>query len=258
MKPARLARPLPLFGRTAPPPCDTPPADAGSLYTPAHPLYGIVFLYAVSETLLWGARTNATGAAARTSFAQAALGICLLGAVHYLEGVDLRHAPAKLGARRISGAWMSVAALAALPAWVALVQGEARAGRAGLVTLLGAALAAVWQEGFYRGFVFRGLMRRHGFVLSAAVAATLLAGESVLAGVQGRTTPSACVRLGILELPLSFALCALFGLSGSLWPGVLVRFAVLAAAAAPGAVWPLGPVALLLWILLAAIGRRRA
>ena len=240
--------------RPALPACDAPPPDAGRVHSPAHPLYGIAFLYVVAETLLWGARaggSSGTDSWARVAIAHAGLGVCLIGAVHFIEAVDLRHVLGKLGALRAP----SAETLASWPAWVALGLGLVHpvagvVSRQGLpAVLLAAALAAVWQEGFYRGFVFRALMRRHGFALSGAIAALLLVGDGVLLGTQLGARQGGIVLRGLLELPLSLALCSLFWLRQSLASCVLVRFAVLAAAAVSGAVWPAGAVALLLWIL---------
>lgn len=233
-------------------PCELPaPTDQGRLYNPPHPIFAIGFVYLVSTALLWGALSGSGDAVSRLAVTFVGLCVCLAATVHWIDGVELAHVPAKLGVSRAPGRAWRVGMLAALPglAWVgrAVYSGSETSGEAPgvelrswslalrLITLLA---AAAWYEGFYRGFVFRSLMRRHPFVTSAAASALLLSTATIIVAgsplVQGRALQAAA-----LEVPLSMALCALFWMHDqALGPAFIVRLTILAAAWTSGSVWP--------------------
>ncbi len=241
-------------------PCEPPPP--GTLHRPPHPLLGILFVYAVAAAIFWGALGAGADLVPRLGIAACGLLVFLVAAVHWIEGVELRHVPAKLGLSRVAWRWRLVAAGAALPAWISIaisLLGSAPRlvdpGRMGVIAVIVMG-ETFWQECFYRGFVFRSLMRRYGFVTAAGVSAILPALLIVLAGTEGHplyaghTWPAA-----FAELVLSFAMCQFFWLSGQkLGPALLVRGALLAAAWLTGPTWlPFTTAALLL-----ALGRAKA
>lgn len=266
--------PLPQQPASAPPApdCDLPPpAEAGRVYNPPHPLWGIAFLFCVALALLWGAlRTPTAGSWPKSlSIAYAGLCVCLGGVVHFVELVELRHVPAKLGLRRPSLRWMGVALLASAGACFAVATGHPAAGglRDGtmdtrahditmhvptgtLVAML--ALGALWHEGFCRGYAFRALMRRHGFWISAGIAAPL---GALLLFFLASIATSRGFSAVTLEVPLAFALSQLFESAQSLWPCVLVRFALLLALFA-GAVWPAAVAFVVVWAAMLLAARR--
>ncbi|MFQ5601254.1 MAG: hypothetical protein ACE5G2_11975, partial [Candidatus Krumholzibacteriia bacterium] len=232
------------------------PADAGRIHRPPHPLLGILFVFMVAEGVLWGA--GAQNAVSRVAIAYLGLCVFLAAAVHLIDSVEIRHVLPKLGMSRARRRDMALAAAAALPAWIACA--VAFAGPSATAALpaaaephgLGIALdwtqrvlvigaAALWLEGFYRGFVFRSLMRRHRFVLSASLATALACLATLFEARVGAAPHDArWWAAAVLELPLSLALCQLFWLSGpSLWPALLVRVSVLLGVWFAGAVWPL-------------------
>ena len=225
----------------------------------AHPLFGILFLYVVAEGLICGAAMRGADAAASDVLPRLALAylgslLLVMAAVHWLEEVEFRHILAKLGASLPAGRWWAAALIAALPAVVVWGWGAARGiptaashgnalGTAGLILS-----AALWQEGFYRGFVFRGLMRRHGFAASACIAGALLGIATVVEAIAGSPLhPGRALTAALLELPLSVALCQLFWMSGAaLGPALLVRIALLGAAPYAPSSWPMGAAAIVL------------
>lgn len=228
----------------------------------AHPLFGILFLYVVAEGLVCGAAMRGSGADAgdvprRLALAYLGSLLLVMAAVHWLEDVEFRHVPAKLGASRPAWRWWAAALSAALPAVVVWGWGAARGiptstshgnavGAAGLILC-----AALWQETFYRGFVFRGLMRRHGFTVSACIAAALLGVATLVEGIAGSPLHTGRpLTAALLELPLSIALCQLFWMSGAaLGPALLVRIALLGASQYAHSSWPMGAAALVLLLL---------
>jgi len=230
-------------------PCELPaPTDQGRVYDPPHPLWAIAFVYAVSVALLWGARSGGEASSARLALTFGALSICLLALVHWIEGVDAAHVPAKLGAVRAPARAWWPALVAAIPAVVwclrawdvvarPVAMGSILSSESWGMRGLSLLLAAAWFEAFHRGFVFRALMRRHGFLVSAATSAALASGVMALsAGARG---PGAIVSAAAAELPLSFALCALFWLHGqSLGPVLWVRVFVLASTWWAASAWP--------------------
>jgi hypothetical protein len=242
-------------------PCELPaPTDQGRVYRPPHPIFAIAFVYLVSLALLWGALSGAGEPIARLAVTFMGLCVCLAAAVHWIEGVELAHVPAKLGLSGAPARAWGVGIAAALPGlvWVAraLVVNPAAPGEGATepLPLWGSALrlitlaaAAAWQEGFYRGFVFRSLMRRHGFLTSAMASALLLCVATVV-GVGSPLVQGRALQVAAVELPLSLALCALFWLHDqALGPAFVVRVAVLAATWWSGSVWPaLGATAVLL------------
>ena len=245
--------------------CDAPPPEAGRRYNPPHPIYGIVFLFLVAMALLLGAsRGDGPGPLSRFGCAYAALLVCLCGAVHFLEGVEPSHLPAKLGLRRPPLAWISLGAAASLGAGFAVATGHlgtsglhASQGAshpfsaAALVAMLG--LAALWQEGFCRGYCFAGLMRRHGFVLAATSAGVISVAFTLFLAPMAFAHGSLATSL--LELLLSVAQAQLFWSSQNLWPCLLVRVSVLLALFC-GAYWPMGAAAAVLWIAAVCVARR--
>jgi hypothetical protein len=232
-------------------PCELPPPhNAGRLYKPAHPLLGILFLYVVAEGVLWGAVAGVSDAVSRLALASIGLCVFLVAATHWIENVDLRHAAVKLGLVRAGGRWWGVVLLVAAPAAVVIAtesvdlgSGWQRGARAIVL-----ACAALWQEIYYRGFVFRSLMGRHGFVASAAVPALLLALAVVLEEWAGSPLHRGRgFAIALLELPLGFGLCQLFWMCGqSVWPGVVVRIALLGALWLAHSLWPFALAAALL------------
>jgi len=228
----------------------------------AHPLFGILFVYIVAEGLVCGAAMRGAGSAASEVLPRLALAylgslLLVVAAVHWLEDVEFRHVLAKLGASRPAWQWWAAAFVAALPAVIVWGWGAARGipasashgnGVAGAVLVMSAAL---WQETFYRGFVFRGLMRRHGFAASACIAAALLGIATVVEGIAGSPLhPGRSLTAAFLELPLSIALCQLFWMSGAaLGPALLVRIALLGASLHAQSSWPMGAAALVLVLL---------
>ncbi len=246
--------------------CELPaPTDQGRVYNPPHPIFAIAFVYAVSIGLLWGATSGAGAASPRFAVTFAALVVCLLAAVHWLEGVQASHLAAKLGAVRAPACAWWVAGVAALPGLAWCVGGgalrQAGPGNAWPSLVLGAlalAAASIWTEAFFRGFAFRALMRRHGFLFSAAVSSVL--GGAILPFVLALRAGSAPTILSIAcELPLGFALCALFAMSGmSLGPGLCVRASVLAAAWWAASAWPALVGAVIVLVLVRATDARRA
>ena len=251
----RLGPPAP----STPAQCDTPPPEAGRLRRVAHPLFGILFLYVVAEGLVCGAAMRGAGSAESDVLPRLALAylgslLLVMAAVHWLEDVEFRHVPAKLGASRPDRRWWAASLIAALPAVIVWVWGATRTGvppsasrwnDVAMAGLIGS--AALWQEVFYRGFVFRGLMRRHGFAASACIAAALLGLATVVEGVAGSPLHAGrSLTAALFELPLSIALCQIFWMSGAaLGPALLVRIALLGASLHHSS-WPMGAVALLL------------
>lgn len=250
-------------------PCELPPpSGAGRLYTPPHPIFAIAFVYVVSIALVWGALSRPGDPSLRLAVVCVGLCLCLVAAVHWLEAVEPAHIAAKLGLSRTPQVLWAVAAAGTIPGIVAT--GLALAGRgggagagapewsAGGAPQAFALLAAtVWTEAFHRGFVFRGLMRRHGFFTAAGTSAVLLAGATLLV-TNDLLGASRAALLAVTELPLSFALCALFWLRGpTLAPGMLVRLSVLAAAACSASAWPAVAAAVLVLLPLRVLSRAR-
>jgi hypothetical protein len=247
------------LGPSAPAQCDTPPPEAGRVRRAAHPLFGILFVYIVAEGLVCGAAMRGADAAASEVLPRLALAylgslLLVMAAVHWLEDVEFRHVLRKLGASRPAWRWWAAAFVAALPAVIVWVGGAARgipasASHGNGVAAAGLVLgAALWQEAFYRGFVFRGLMRRHGFAVSACIAAALLGIATIVEGIAGSPLhPGRALTAALLELPLSIALCQLFWMSGAaLGPALLVRIALLGAAVCAQSSWPMAAAAIVL------------
>jgi hypothetical protein len=94
-------------------------------------------------------------------------------------------------------------------------------------------------------------MGRHGFLASASTSALLFAFAILLERAAGAPAVPAYSRVAaLLELPLGFGMCQLFWMNGqSIWPGVVIRVALLAALWIAGAVWPLALAAFLLLLL---------
>jgi hypothetical protein len=241
--------------------CDTPPPEAGRLDRPPHPLLGILFLFVLSEAVLFGA-LGGPHLFQRLVLSYGALFLCLVGAVHWVERVELRHVPATLGLRLPHWRWLAAASAASLPAWIAIATGHLRLGgeknqpveALPLAAALG--LASLWLEGFCRGYAFRGLMRRYGFVLSAGTASLLGVGSFLLPWsftLSGATTTAA----PLLELFLSMSLAQLDWASESVWPCVLIRFSTLLALFS-GACWPMAAAAIVAAVIVTRSIRREA
>ncbi|UCE03371.1 MAG: hypothetical protein JSW67_04045 [Candidatus Latescibacterota bacterium] len=232
-----------------------PPPEAGRVHKPPHPIFAILFLYVVAEAVLWGALAAVSETNARLAIAYAALCFCIVSATHWIESVEMRHVPAKLGLRRTSARWWGIALLVAAPGALTAAASAPAPQSGGAwrwLALLSLLLwGALWQEIFFRGFVFRRLMGRHGFLASAATAAFLLALAVLLErAAAAPALPAYSPVVALLELPLGFGLCQLFWMNGqSVWPGVVIRVALLAALWIARAVWPFALAATLLLLL---------
>jgi len=240
-----------------------PPTDQGRVHNPSHPMLAIGFVYVVAFALLWGASSGGGATLASLGVSLVGQGVCLVAAVHWLEGVDIAHVPAKLGvapaparawwAGAIAGA-AALVTLRRLPSPLPDAIATTTAAGAGAIALhvVVLLLAAGWTEGFYRGFVFRALMRRHGFLISAAVSTLLLALATRVTPHPMWSAPQAWA-VAAAEVPLSLAMCMLFWLHGAaLGPVLLVRAAVVAATWTSPSPWPALAAAGVIFVVLRA------
>ncbi len=244
------------------PACDTPPTDLGRVARPPHPAFGAGFAALLGLALEAGAIATPAAAPLELLIACVAAGACLAGVMHFGDGTALQHVPAKLAFARSRWRWMAAAAVAMVPA--AMITGRAFATGTSVdhvawsrsefaMSVLAILAAATWIEMSARGYAFRACMGRHGFAFAAALGAVAsLAGMLPLALEFGRDPLQRAIALA-LEVPLSLALAALTLRSGSLFPALAVRVALLAAFAATGNAFAVAPAALVLWI---AAGRR--
>jgi uncharacterized protein len=164
----------------------------------------------------------------------------------------------RLGWLRASG----IARLGGWPVWLLAIGGVAYGVSAGLysfygrvaldpsivirmpaatTTVLAVAVGALGEEVFFRGLVLHGLMRvwarnRTGMIASVVLTSLLFAALHATQILTNDLSRSAALLLVLQALVVSLWWGALVVVGGSLWPAVLLHFAVNAAVAVQGLV----------------------